>query len=104
MLQSWGVESHTLRQHNRYASCDLRYWATARAQRNATTRTHQYGHKIHSIINKMVYFNFNFILYLLDKHLHVEIYVWHKSSPFYFWTSHLQPGLDVLHNDDDIMI
>jgi hypothetical protein len=69
MLQSRGVESRALRQRNRYASRDLPYRATARAQRDATTRTHQYGHEIHSVINKMVYFYLNFILYLLDKHL-----------------------------------
>jgi hypothetical protein len=68
MLQSRGVESRALRQRN-HASRDLPYRATARAQRDATTWTHQYGHEIHSVINKMVYFYLNFILYLLDKHL-----------------------------------
>jgi hypothetical protein len=66
---SQGVESHTLRQCNHYASHDLPHYATTQVQCDMITWTHQYGHEIHSFINNMVYVYLNFILYLLDKHL-----------------------------------
>jgi hypothetical protein len=72
-ITSRGVESSALRQHNRYTSHNLPYRATARVQRDTTIQTHQYRHEIHSYINKMAYFHLNFILYLLDKHLPLQV-------------------------------